>query len=274
MTTFVRVRRFGSWLTFLVMEAICLTMVVEYNEYQNRIFFHSANVFTGTIAESGDKMTRYLYLQKENDRLKKENAELRQRLLADPYPPPPDSTHRLIHRLPDSLREQFRFIPANVVNKTLLGQHNYFTLDRGSKDGVVENMGVISDEGIVGIVTNVSPYHAKVMTILHPQALISAAIKNNNYYGTLSWDGDDPRYMILDDIPKSAEFNRDDTIQTSGYTNIFPPEIVIGTIDTSYVKPGGASYTIRVKLVNDLNWLPYVYVVDNRMWGDMAKLAD
>ncbi|PHN03061.1 rod shape-determining protein MreC [Flavilitoribacter nigricans] len=271
MTTFKRVRRFGSWVTFLVLEAISLTLVVEYNQYQNQIFAHSANVVTGTLNDQKSGVFQFLSLTNENERLQEENARLRKALSAmQATVATPDSSARF----PDSLRQRYEFLPTKVINKTLLGQNNYFTIDRGTRDSVVRHMGVIGDQGLIGIITNVSRHYAKVMTILHPQTRISASIKGQSYYGSLLWEGRNPNIMTLEDIPKIVDVSQGDTIITSGYSNIFPPNIVIGTVENSELKPGDGGRTISVRLINDLSSLTYAYVIRDRMASDLKKLEE
>ena len=271
MTTFKRVRRFGSWVTFLVLEAISLTLVVEYNQYQNQIFAHSANVVTGTINKKKNGVFQYLTLTDENEQLQAENARLREALSAlQASSAVPDSSHRF----PEALRKRYEFLPAKVINKTLLGQNNYFTIDRGTRDSIVSHMGVIGDQGLIGIITNVSKHYSKVMTILHPQTRISASIKGQDYFGSLFWEGRNPNFMTLEDIPKIVDVSPGDTIITSGYSNIFPPNIVIGTVDKSGLKPGDGGRTISVKLINNLSSLTYAYVIKDRMASDIQKLEE
>jgi rod shape-determining protein MreC len=271
MTTFKRVRRFGSWVTFLVLEAIALTLVVEYNQYQNQIFAHSANIFTGNLNEQSFSIRRYFSLNKENDRLQAENAKLRAKLSAlQSVSTIADS----IYQGPEGFSERFEFIPANIINKTLLGQNNYFTINLGKKDGIHKDMGVISDLGLVGTITKVSSHHATVMTLLHPQTKISASVKDPSNFGSLSWKGRDPYHMILEDIPKTVDVNADDIVVTSGYSNKFPKNIVIGTVDGTPVKTGEGSLIISVKLINELSRMTYVYVVKDHMASDLQQLEE
>lgn len=269
MTTFKRVRRFGSWVTFLLLEAISLTLVVEYNQYQSQIFAHSANVFTGNLHKKADSFWKFFTLGGKNRELQEENARLRRELsIMQAQLMPLDSSHMI----PEALAERFDFVPANVINKTLLGQNNYFTIDRGKKDSIEVDMGVIGDCGLVGIVTNVSNHYAKVMTLLHPQTRISASIKGLSYFGSLFWDGRNPNYMTLEDIPKIADANPGDTIITSGYSNIFPRDIAIGTIEKDTIKAGDGGRTISVKLINELSSVTYVYIIRDFRSAELKNL--
>lgn len=258
-------------MTFLLLEAFSLMLVVEYNQYQNQIFAHSANVVTGNLNKKKNSVFKYWSLGDENDRLQEENARLRKALSAlENHTALPDSSDHF----PENLRERFEFIPAKVINKTLLGQNNYFTINRGVRDSLVPHMGVIGNDGLIGIITNVSQHYAKVMTLLHPQTRISASIKGQAYYGSLFWDGRKMNIMTLEDIPKIVDVTPGDTIITSGYSNIFPPNVVIGTVESSELKPGDGGRTISVKLINDLSSLTYAYVIKDRMASDLKKLEE
>jgi len=275
MTTFKRVRRFGSWVTFLVLEAFSLMLVVEYNERQNEIFVHSANVFSSFFLNTSDWATGILKLSKTNKNLQEENARLRAALSAlETVSTPPDSVTNL--HLPENMDGRYEFIPVDVVNKTLLGQHNYFTIDQGTNDNIEKHMGVIAGKGLVGVITNVSKNYSKVMTLLHPQTRISASIKGQTYYGSLSWDGQDPKYMILEDFPKNSGIVGGETVITSGYSNIFPPNIVIGTVmeKDSSDQTNNVENAFRVELINDLSGITYAYIIRDCRSSELNKLGE
>lgn len=272
MTTFKRVRRFGTWVTFLLLELISLTLVVEFNQYQNDIFAHSANVFSGNLHEFSNSIGGFFSLKNKNERLLAENARLKNQLSKETSIAVLPEKEELAE-LKDSAG-RFEYIPANVINKTLIGQYNYFTIDRGEKDSIFSHMGVVGDQGIVGIVRNVSNHHAKVMTILHPLTRISASIQGSSNFGSLFWMGKDPTLMTLEDIPRTVEVKPGNTVITSGYSNIFPPHIPIGVVEESEIKPGENSHTITVRLINELSSMPYVYVVKDHMAEDLQKLEE
>ena len=135
-------------------------------------------------------------------------------------------------------------------------------------------MGVISDQGLVGTITKVSSHHATVMTLLHPQTKISASVRDPSNFGSLSWNGKNPYHMTLEDIPKTVEVDDKDTIVTSGYSNKFPANIVIGTVDGIPEKTGEGSLIISVKLINELSRMTYVYVVKDHMASDLQQLEE
>jgi rod shape-determining protein MreC len=268
--------KFGGLMMFLFLEGICFYLIVSFNEGHNQIYLSSANSFTGTIYNITADVKNYFKLEKQNEKLLKDN----QQLLIE--------KERLRERLSqqealllDSLRQDippgdtsgdFRFIGAKVINNSITFSNNKLTLNKGRMDGVVEHAGVINGRGIVGVVRNVSSNYASVMSILHRQTRISASVKGKEYFGTLVWKGGSPKIMKLEAVPKHAELEKGDTIVTSGYTHLFPPNIVIGTIKAKWKEDGNNFYNIDVELVNDMSTLQYAYICIHRNQEELLTL--
>jgi len=163
----------------------------------------------------------------------------------------------------DTLHQQHYFYTsAKVINQTVNKQHNFLTLNKGSNVGIRPEMGVISADGVIGIVVNVSKKFSTVISLLNLDFRVSAKLAKNNYFGSLHWDGKDYRKVKLDEIPYHIDVNRGDTVITSGYSSIFPEGIVIGTVSNSEVK-GGNFYEIEVDLSVDFKSLAFVDVISN-----------
>lgn len=260
--------RFGGHFMFFLLEGICFFIIVRYNDYQNRIFFSSSNAVVGRMVEGRDGVVEYFSLRKDIKALKKENASLRSQLENAYY----SDKVEIDTVMSDELIPRFTYIDAKIINKAILGNNNSVVIDRGRKHGVKMHMGVISPNGVVGIVTGVSNHYARVMTILHRQIAISGAISRNDYFGSLVWKDSDATRLSLEAVPKHVSVQVGDTIQTSGYSDIFPPGIKIGTIDNFDLEEGSNDYTIDVKLWEDLLSLKHVYVVDNLFREELEML--
>lgn len=260
--------RYGGLILFLLLEGISFFLIIKYNQEQNRIFFSTTNEVIGSVEETVDGMVKYWKLGKEVARLQEENAQLRDQLDNALY----TSSFRRDTTSGDSLMPMFRYIPANVISKSILGVNNTMTLNRGRLQGVEPGFGVVADTGLVGIVVGVSDYYSKVMTILHSQARISASVRGTNHHGSLVWDGKNPQFMQLQAIPSYAGVKEGDIIETSGYSLKFPRGIVIGTVAKVERKSGDNNYFISVKLAKDLTTLQYAYIIDQLMKKDLDKL--
>jgi rod shape-determining protein MreC len=164
-------------------------------------------------------------------------------------------------------------MPAEICNNTLKFHNNYLTIDKGTKHGIKKSMGVVGDNGIVGIVRNVSGRFAQVLSILNEQIRISVIIKNKNYLGNLTWNGTDPTRMIVNAIPKHSLISLGDTIITSGYSSIFLKGIEIGTVERFWVhESNGNDYNIIVKLFINMNNLSSCYVIDNTLLNEQKSV--
>lgn len=219
--------------------------------------------------EKVDQLGDYLELEAQNDSLARENARLMNILINQKQ-----QSSRAQLNLDSTIRTQYEFIPAEICNKTLRLRNNMMTLCVGSKDGVQPRMGVVSAQGIVGVITNVSDHYSQVIPVVNSHSRISAAIKGSNYFGSLRWMDSDPQIMQLEDIPKHAPISVGDTVITSGYSSIFPKDLEVGRVTTFEVERGSSNYSIDVRLFNDLYNLSYVYVIKNRLQEEQRTLEN
>ncbi len=270
--------RYGNFLLFLVLEFYAFYMVARYNKKPNEIYQSSANLVSGFVYENASTVRNYFSMQAVADSLARENAELRTQLEASKYIavqergvvrfPLDTSTIRPDTAQKKDVIQQFTYTAAEVISNSVSRNDNYLTINRGSIHGIKMGMAVISADGIVGIVRNVSPHFSQVMSVLNKRMSITAGIKRNRYFGSLVWDGVNPRIMTLDNIPKHADVVRGDTIMTSGFSESFPGEIRIGRVVDFRVKNG--FHSIDVELWNDLSNIRYVYVVENLMQLELS----
>lgn len=271
--------RYGNFLLFLILEFYALYMVARYNKKQNEIYQSSANLVSGFVYKNASTVRNYFSMQAVADSLARENAELRTQLEASKYIavqergtvrfPLDTSTIRPDTAQKKDVIQQFNYISAEVISNSVSRNDNYMTINRGSNHGIQMGMAVISPDGIVGIVRNVTPHYAQVMSILNKRISITAMIKRNRYFGSLVWDGINPRMMTLDNIPKHADVIYGDTIMTSGFSEAFPGEMRIGRVVDFKVKNG--FHSIDVELWNDLSNIRYVYVVENLMQVELSQ---
>ena len=254
--------RYSAFLLFLLLEIISLFLIVKYNKDQRSIFINSSSIISGKLYNVADKAYEYNNLRSVADSLAAENARLKTDLynLQRTFDHLPDGTQPL-----DScLLEPFRLIPARVINNSINQRNNHFTIDRGVGDGIRKGMGVISPNGIAGIIDEVGTQYSTAISILHSAARISASIRRNQFFGSLVWKEIDPTHMILEAIPRQADIQIGDTIVTSGYSFIYPKGIFIGTVEKYWTEGGSNYYTIEVKLHEDIARLDRVYVVEYR----------
>ena len=256
-TLFRLIQKYFNLLLFLVLEAIAILLIVRNSYFQQSGFVNLNRQITGFIYNQVDGAREYLSLRKANRQLALENMQLRNRL--EQISAQMDTTQ--VFRVSRGSYQYF-YVPSRIVHNTVYKQYNYITLDKGKTDGVFRDMGVISSQGLVGIVLESSSHYSTVIPIINRDFRLSVMIKNSNYAGILYWEGDSPLYAGLAEIPFHARLSEGDTIVTSGFSAIFPKGIDVGKIDSFTLKSGNF-YEIRVRLFTAFQSLFHVNVIRN-----------
>ncbi len=249
-------------LIFVALEVFSLVLVFSRNDFQRSIFMTSSNRVSGNVYEYYSGVMNYFSLTSSNRQLAGENARLRLIL----YGLTPDTTINILYPEPLEINSSspYTFQAARVINNSVARQYNYLTLDKGRRDGIRADMGVIAAGGAVGVVAFVSESYATVISLLNPRWNISARLQRSNYFGSLSWDGSDYRYARLTEIPFHVELMAGDTITTSGFSTIFPEGVMLGFVEEFSREGGDNFYSIKVRLSVDFKSLVWVDVVDNK----------
>ncbi|MBD0331227.1 MAG: rod shape-determining protein MreC [Chitinophagaceae bacterium] len=272
---FLFIRRYFVFLFFLVLQFFALWMLFKYNRYHRAAFLGVANEITGRVNTQVDKVDDYFHLKEENQRVHRLNDSLMNLLRMNFNVP--DTTRRLVvdSTKYDTIIKYRRYIwrVAKVVNNSVIFPKNYLQLNRGSAQGVADNMAVINSDGaVVGIVVNTSTNFSEVMSLLHTQSKVPAALKKNNMWGTVEWDTKDPRFVTLKGIPKDVEVKRGDTVVTSVYSYNFPPGLLIGRIAAVQNDQRSGFYLLKVRTAANFGSVQQVFVVENLQRDEQVQL--
>lgn len=253
---------------FLLLEIVCFSLIVKNNTFHRGSVLSSSNRLVGNIYDLNNGITEYFKLRSINDELAIENAVLRSLLNESKY----ISSSRSQSVTDSVSRQHYTYVPAKVINNSTDRRSNYLTIDRGILQGVEPEMAVISSNGVVGIVKDVSKNFASVISVLHQNSSISVKLADTEYIGSLVWNGGSPKVAQLMDIPNHVQLEEGMLIQTSGYSAMFPNGINIGTVRSFEVKQGNNFYVIEVDLFTDMRSVSMVYVVNNLMRSEQKEL--
>ena len=246
-------------LLFLLLQIVCISLIVSFNEPQKTHFISSSNAIFARMFSVNQAIGQYFNLATINEQLAEENSRLLKNQIFSRI-----DTSRIEQTINDTITNvHYEYMVARVINNSIHRTHNYLTLNKGKKHGILPNMAVISSSGIVGVVTNVSEHFSTVMSVLHAQYKVSAKFKNSNYFGSIYWNGNDYRIASLAEIPFHVKFNIGDTLVTNEFSNIYPPNIMIGTIESFNKTDFDNFYSIKVNLSTEFKNLEFVYVVKN-----------
>ena len=275
---FKLIYRYHVVFLFILLETLSLSMVVTYNSYQRATFFDSGNFISGTLFEKFSSFTQIFEFKQVNLKMAEENAVLRtalqEMLLKSNHGNYKASDSIYLPRIAkdSSAKAVYRFTTARVVNNSVNQQHNFLTLNKGRHDGIKPDMGVIANGQVVGLVTNVSENFSTVISLLNSKWKISAKIKRNDYFGSLSWDGKDYRRVQLNEMPYHVPVQNGDTVVTTGYSSSFPEGLIIGTISDFSIGTGSNFYKIEVMLAADFKNLVIVGLVENKQMNEIKQL--
>jgi len=262
--------RYHFFLLFLLLEVFSFVLIANSTYYQRASILNTSNRITGAVYDAFDNVTDYLSLRKTNYILSEENARLRKATRLSFLTA--DTNSFFVNDTIFKLR--YSYIAAKVIHNSVNKRNNYLMLNKGRKQGIDKDMAVITSNGIVGTVVSVSENFCWVMSVLNKHTKISGRIKKNNQMGTLIWEGNDFTIGTLSDIPAHVKIAKGDTIVTSGFSHIFPPGILIGTILDFRVEQGDHFYVIPFSFSVDYNSLDYVYIVKNLMKDEQEKLEN
>ena len=246
-----------TFLLFLLLFSIALALTIQSHSYHRSKFINSANFLTGGVYGTMNSDDQYFDLKTKNDILAEENQRLREQLL--------NTNTTLDSTYIDSsyAKEKYRVTIADVYKNSYSSVNNYLTLNKGKNDSIKRDFGVITSNGIIGIIDNTSKNYSTALSILNVKSKINAKIKSTNHIGSLTWDGKSPIYAQLEDVSQFAPVKVGDTIQTGGESSIFPKGIGIGTITSFESDISGDTYKIQVKLFNDMTNIGTVYIIEN-----------
>lgn len=253
--------------TFLfgILLVISLTLTFRSHSYHQSKVFNSSRWLTGNVYQISNNLNSYFDLKEANDVLIEENRWLRNQLFNQKNESQENT---------NADDWSFEVIGGVVINNSYNSQNNYITINKGKKHGLVQDMGVITSKGLLGIVENTSLNFATVQSLLNTKSIINAKIKNTNYFGSLTWDTENYNEVQLVDIPKSVPLVVGDTIVTGGMSSIFPENIPIGVIKKYDLNTSKSFYTIDVGLFNDMANLKAVYVIKSRYRREQIQLEN
>ena len=258
----------SPFFTWLVLAILSIVLLCQTNPYHRSVWFGSANAVAGGVYDLQSNVTGYFNLRAINEdllirtgQLEAENLRLQQQL---------QGYQDQIATVSDTAK-QYDYTIAHVVGNTITQAENYITLDKGTRQGLRQDYGVADQNGVIGIISKVSENYSLVISVLNPKLRLSVMIKNTESMGSLVWDGVDPRYALLEDLPRNVKFETGDTIVTTGFTTSFPKNVPVGRVSKSFDN-GGNFLTLKVELFSDFDRLNDVHVIINHKQEEQQEI--
>ncbi|MGX8689274.1 MAG: rod shape-determining protein MreC [Bacteroidaceae bacterium] len=248
---------------FILLETLSLVLLFGFNSRQNEWYLTSAGTVSGSLLEWRSGVDQYFGLKKENARLVDENARLRS----------------LLYEFTDSQSVEIGaalstdgVVAARVIDNSVRKDDNYITINKGSRDGLAQGMGVYSPDGVVGVVMVAGRRYSIVMPVLNGNTSISCKVKGSDSFGFLEWHGGDPYTAQLRDMPYHSAVEVGDTIVTTGFSSVFPQDILVGKVTSVEHAKNGYTLRVGVKLAVDMSDLGWVYVHSQALDAEIDEL--
>lgn len=254
--------KYHLFFLFLFLQGIGFGLLFNRSNYQAAKFLHSTSAWQSSVAKQQYEVTSFFNLRKENNTLLAENVALKNQLQAYQQ----DSI-AISSIYVDTL---FRYTAAHVISNPQNRTIPYLTIDKGSKQGVSISDGIITPEGAVGKVVQVRENYALVMPLFNRLTKVNVQHEDSKYNGNLVWVGQSNELLQVENIPRNAAVELQDTIITNLYSRSVPVGTPIGTVQEASFESTGNFYALQVKPVVDFRKLNAVYVV-HRIDEDLIR---
>lgn len=271
------IQKYLHIIVFMILLILGFYFIYQSTNYPRFAIAHATSTITAPINRLSYNIISHFNLKSENDALVEQNLQLLKERESN-FLTSSDSistaesvtTDTNTHKV--TRTRLYDYSSANVVYNTIHRKYNYMMIDKGSDDGVTPDMAVLSASGIAGVVTDVTSHFATVTSLLHPNSNISAKVIPADQLGTVTWKYGDPTTAYLNDIPEHMNINVGDSVVTSGFSDIFPSGLLIGTISEKSKSPTDSFLTLKIKLATDFNHVNHVYIVRNLYKEEMDQL--
>jgi len=265
-------RKNFHYLLFVILQIIAIILIYNTLNYPRFVISTFGKSVTGPFYEMRHFFTKHFNFEHENAILVQENLKLlREQESSFIFRSDSLLTEAELTKLNKRLRV-YDYTYANVIHNTVHKKNNYLIIDKGASDGITYDMAVICSDGVVGVVNDVSEHYSSVISLLHSDSRISAKIYPSNQLGNIVWDEDDPEKANLLDISQHININIGDSVFTSGYSYVFPKNILIGTVCEKKVNSKSSFLTLKVKLSTNFSRLNTVYIVKNLYKSELDSL--
>jgi rod shape-determining protein MreC len=269
-------KKYFHVVVLLILMVTSIVMIYNSMNYQRFVLSTSMQSITGPIQKKWNKVIRHFQLAEENEYLVNQNLQFLRKnenvfiFNNDTIYTKTTQDTNIYGKM--VVKRMYDYMSANVIYLTTKNTHNMIIIDKGSKNGITNDMAVLSPQGVVGVVKDVSDHFSSIIPLLNPNSRISAKIMPINQIGTVVWEDNDPEMGFLIDIPQHLTVNIGDSIFTSGFSNVFPANILIGTVVKKMDNAKNTFLTIKVKFATNFNHLNTVYLVSNMYKSEIDSL--
>ena len=264
--------KYSSVFIFTILFVMSIAMLVSNGRFHSSVWFTSANSVSNKVYEMSNGVSSYFNLKSINASLQQSNAQLENEVL-NLRSQLAEYRSLLSDTTDNSDTRRYDYVLCTVLNNSTRHPRNYFTINKGELDGVRSGMGVVDQNGIVGIVNVAGKKTSRVISLLNTTQHVSVRIKNTSTVGSLTWKVNDPKIAYMEEVPRHSTFAIGDTIVTSGYSTAFPADIPVGVIEGRVRAESDNFYVLKIRLSSDFNTLSTVRVLKDAFKNELDSLT-
>lgn len=260
--------RFRVFLGFLGLQLVCFFTYFQFVSYPRSVFLSGASNVNGTLLSWERSFFDYLHLHQQNRELQQENSFLRSVAFDQYY-----QIQRPLYHSEDTIYKQsFKYLPAQVINTSILQRNNYFTINAGSVQQVKKGMGVISNNGVVGIVFKVGEHFSLVKSVLTSDINLDVVVGKSELRGILKWNGKNPKIGSITGLSSDLSVKKWSAVRTQGATGIFPKGILLGKVKEIRQMENQSLWDIDMLYQEDFRTVRFVYVIQSLIADEIQQL--
>ena len=246
---------------YLILSFISFSFLYNNSSLHFNEFGKISTYLSATSSKFSSSINSYFNLKSENEKLINENLQLKKM----------ESKYRFTQINEHTLNS---INSATVIVNSINKSKNIIIIDKGKLDNINLEMGVISSEGVVGIVKSVTNNYASIISLLNTDLKLNAILKNSSTIGSVTWDGLNARILKLNDIPLSSSLKVGDTVVTGGMSFYFPKGVPIGRIINYDNNSLEGYYEIDIEAFNDFSSLSNLYILNRTDNNEIQSLLD
>ena len=218
---------------FVVLEAIAISYYAHSTYYTQARLLARSNQLVGGVHGLFAGVRHYFSLGRENRELLAHVARMKERLALYEEA---ETAARLDGYMQDIGVSKYRIMTASVTSNTVNRAQNLIVLNRGRRDGVAEEMAVLSSDGaMAGYVVDCTERYAVAMSVLNTSFRASGKLAGSDYFGSIYWDGGDQHTVVLDELSKYADPQPGQEVVTTGFSQYFPADVLIGWVESAHL---------------------------------------
>ncbi len=256
---------------FIIAEGVAISYYARSNSYTQAKIFVVSNSVVGGVSGVLHNTGRLFELSGENRMLAERIAQLESQLATYSHDTPAaEQVGEVIFDDPE-----YTYIVGRVISNSINKHDNFFVIDKGITDGVYEKMAVITPMGeMLGYVAGCTNRYCAALSILSDKFTTSGKIKDGTNYGSISWGGNNRYKVSMNELSKYENINLGDTIVSTGFSNIFPGGVTIGTVDSFELNEMQTAYNVEINLAAHLTAIDYVLLVGSRDSAEVDELLN